>query len=202
MNYIPPRRSDGTIQHVRQKQPWPPGPSFPHPVHRRWWNSRRVSCGRPGRTRKPLPQRRLHHQSLRHDRRHLDGRHYRARPCPRDDRPTGLEQLSRARRTHLSAGGWARQAVEGAALGVQAEIRPDSPQRRATADLWRQGTRRCRHPPCNSKLRRASRRAIFSTRRRTIRTTRRTATRSSLMWHSTRRRRRPITPASRTTATS
>jgi uncharacterized protein len=28
MNYIPPRRSDGTIQHARLKQPWPQGRSF------------------------------------------------------------------------------------------------------------------------------------------------------------------------------
>lgn len=28
MNYIPPRRSDGTIQHTRHKQPWPAGKLF------------------------------------------------------------------------------------------------------------------------------------------------------------------------------
>src|SRR5262245_4819233 len=28
MNYIPPRRSDGTIQHARLKQPWPQGRPF------------------------------------------------------------------------------------------------------------------------------------------------------------------------------
>ncbi len=28
MNYVPPRRSDGTIQHVRLKQPWPQGRPF------------------------------------------------------------------------------------------------------------------------------------------------------------------------------
>ncbi len=35
-------------------------------------------------------------QSLRHDRRHFDGRHRRARPCPWDDGARGLEYLSRA----------------------------------------------------------------------------------------------------------
>lgn len=28
MNYVPPRRSDGTIQHTRDKQPWPAGKLF------------------------------------------------------------------------------------------------------------------------------------------------------------------------------
>ncbi|MGJ4898638.1 CBASS cGAMP-activated phospholipase [Bradyrhizobium oligotrophicum] len=28
MNYVPPRRSDGTIQHARRKQPWPQGCPF------------------------------------------------------------------------------------------------------------------------------------------------------------------------------
>ena len=28
MNYIPPRRSGGTIQHARLKQPWPQGRPF------------------------------------------------------------------------------------------------------------------------------------------------------------------------------
>lgn len=28
MSYIPPRRSDGTIQHTRLKQPWPQGRPF------------------------------------------------------------------------------------------------------------------------------------------------------------------------------
>src|ERR671915_540771 len=28
MNYVPPRRSDGTIQHARLKRPWPQGRPF------------------------------------------------------------------------------------------------------------------------------------------------------------------------------